>query len=120
MIGLHLLIDGVTIDKVSKETIRDILTDIPKIIDMTILDGPYIVKGVPENPGYTGIEIIDKSHISIHTFSDNNIISIDIYSCKTFNAKQVLDYLKNILMFKNLNVKTIIREISDSRTELPE
>lgn len=120
MIGLHLMIDGITIDKVSQETIRNILIDMPKIIDMTILNGPHIVKGVPENPGYTGVEIIDKSHISIHTFSDNNIISIDVYSCKPFNAKKVIDYLKTILTFKNLNTRTIIREISDNITDLSE
>ena len=111
MIGLHLMIDGETEGDVSKEVIKHILTDLPPKIDMHILDGPHIIQGVPENPGYTGIEVIDKSHISIHTFTENNAISIDVYSCKPFHAKKVVDYIKNQIKFKEITTRTITREI---------
>jgi len=111
MIGLHLMIDGVTVEPVSMETIRQILMDLPPRIGMHILDGPYLVQGTPENPGVTGIEVIDKSHISIHTFTANNTISIDVYSCKTFNAKKVINYLKEHIKFADFTTRTITREI---------
>ena len=111
MIGLHLIIDGETMREVSKEEVNHILTELPPRIDMNILDGPHIMQGTPENPGYTGIEVIDKSHISIHTFTENNTISIDVYSCKPFNAKKVVEYIKNRIEFKEITARTITREI---------
>ena len=111
MIGLHLMIDGETTQEVSKEEIKHILTDLPPRIDMHILNGPHIMQGIPENPGYTGIEVIDKSHISIHTFTENNTISIDVYSCKPFNVKKVVEYIKNRIEFEEITTRTITREI---------
>jgi S-adenosylmethionine decarboxylase len=111
MIGIHLIIDGVTAESVDPEAIKRILTDLPPRIDMHILDGPYIVQGVPANPGYTGIEVIDKSHIAIHTFAENNTISIDVFSCKPFNAKKAVKYIKNQIKFDEITTRTITREI---------
>ena len=105
------MIDGETAKEVSKEEIKHILTNLPPKIDMQILNGPHIMQGIPENPGYTGIEVIDKSHISIHTFTENNTISIDVYSCKPFNAKKVVEYIKNRIEFKEITTRTITREI---------
>ena len=105
------MIDGETTQEVSKEEIKHILTDLPPRIDMHILNGPHIMQGIPENPGYTGIEVIDKSHISIHTFTENNTISIDVYSCKPFNVKKVVEYIKNRIEFKEITTRTITREI---------
>lgn len=111
MIGIHLIIDGITKDNVEPETIQTILTELPPKIDMHILNGPHIIQGVPENPGYTGIEVIDKSHISIHTFTENNTISIDVFSCKPFNAKKAVEYIKKLIEFNEITTRVITREI---------
>jgi S-adenosylmethionine decarboxylase len=111
MIGVHLMVDGETDGSVSEETVERILRDLPAMIDMNILAGPYVVRGVPENPGVTGIEVIDKSHIAIHTFDENNTISIDVYSCKPFNAKNAVEYLKKQIKFTEMTSRTITREI---------
>ena len=113
MIGIHLMVDGETANEIKEDTVRHILEDLPKHIDMHILDGPHIMQGVPENPGITGIEVIDKSHIAIHTFNENNTISIDVYSCKPFNAKKVVEYLKEHIEFNKITTRTITREIID-------
>lgn len=111
MIGVHLMVDGETDGSISSETVERILRELPARIDMNILDGPHVVKGVPENPGVTGIEVIDKSHIAIHTFDENNTISIDVYSCKPFNAKNAVGYLKEQIKFIEITSRTITREI---------
>ena len=111
MIGVHLMIDGETDGPVSAKIVEKILKDLPAKIDMSILDGPHVVRGVPENPGITGIEVIDKSHIAIHTFDENNTISIDVFSCKPFNAKKAVEYLKERIKFMEITTRTITREI---------
>ncbi len=111
MNGVHLIVDGITKGPVDAETVRYILTDLPPRIEMSILNGPHVVKGVPENPGITGIEVIDKSHIAIHTFDENNTISIDVYSCKPFNAKKAVEYLKEHINFDKITTRVITREV---------
>ena len=95
MIGLHLLLDGIMTSQIGKADLEIILNELPGRIGMHILAGPIIVEGVKENPGWTGFVIIDKSHISIHTFNDGNRISVDVFSCKPFETDSVLEYLKH-------------------------
>ena len=93
MIGLHLILDGVMREPVTRETVDTILHELPGRIGMKILAGPVVVAGHPINPGWTGFVVIDKSHIAIHTFTEGNRISIDVYSCQPFDADEVERYL---------------------------
>jgi S-adenosylmethionine decarboxylase len=111
MIGLHLIIDGESKEKITENTVTTILNELPDIIEMDILDGPHIVEGVPGNPGWTGFVIIDKSHISIHTFEKTSLLSIDVFSCKPFNTEKTVKYLKNMISFTKINTRTINREL---------
>ncbi len=70
------------------------LRDIAGLCGMTIVGGPLVLKGVPENPGVTGICVVDFSHISIHTFSNPGEACIDVFSCKPFDPELIHDYLK--------------------------
>lgn len=83
---------------VDVEGLRGFLKTLPGVIDMSVLRGPEIAEGIPENPGISGFVIIDFSHISIHTFSKYNEALVDIFSCKPFKkedaTKAVLEYFK--------------------------
>lgn len=74
------------------EAIRQFLEEIVKRVNMSILEGPIIAEGKPENPGVSGLVIIDFSHISVHTFTKYNEALIDIFSCKQFERNPVVDY----------------------------
>ena len=110
MIGLHLLVDGVMEESLDGDDLTFILQDLPGRIGMNILSGPTVVEGVPENPGWTGFVIIDKSHIAIHTFTVNNTISVDVYSCKLFNEEKVVEYLKKHIKFSKIHTEVISRD----------
>jgi S-adenosylmethionine decarboxylase len=111
MIGLHLMVDGLVEEQVGRETVELVLRELPGLIGMSILDGPYVVEGVPENPGWTGFVIIDKSHISVHTFTETSTVSIDVYSCKPFNTKKAVSYLRNHISFSEMITQTLTREV---------
>ena len=111
MIGLHLMVDGIASALISKEQIEEILSELPASIGMKILSGPFVVRGHPENPGWTGFVIIDKSHISIHTFDEGNLVSVDIFSCKTFDKNEVHRFLKQKLVLKETRLNLIVRTI---------
>ncbi len=63
---------------------------------MHILAGPLVSEGIPENPGLSGVILIDYSHISIHTFTATGEALVDIFSCKPYKqedaVKATLDY----------------------------
>jgi S-adenosylmethionine decarboxylase len=109
MIGEHLIVDAVMEHPIGRHEVEDLLRKLPPMIDMNILAGPFVVEGVPENPGWTGFVIIDKSHISIHTFDDGNLVSIDVFSCKPFNAEQALSYIRCRISLTRLNSRTLTR-----------
>ncbi len=80
------------------EGLKKFLNDLPPLIDMHALTQPMVIAGVPENPGITGFVIIDYSHISAHTFTNNGEALVDIFSCKPYEqetaVKATLDYFK--------------------------
>lgn len=75
-----------------REALRQFLEDLVKTINMTILEGPIIAEGKPENPGLSALVIVDFSHLSIQTFTKYNEALIDIFSCKEFNKDLAIDY----------------------------
>ncbi len=109
MIGLHLMLDGVMKEEVTRDMVDAILHELPGRIDMKILAGPVVVAGHDCNPGWTGFVVIDKSHISIHTFTEGSRISIDVYSCQPFDAGEVERYLKSKIGLKRINKRLINR-----------
>ncbi len=109
MIGEHLIVDGVMKHPIGRHEVENLLRELPPRIDMNILAGPVVVEGVPENPGWTGFVIIDKSHISIHTFDEGNLVSIDVFSCKPFDAERALRYIRSRISLTRVNSQTLTR-----------
>jgi S-adenosylmethionine decarboxylase len=97
----HIIID---ISHVDNEVLSDeqgleqFLRGFPEAIGMHVLKGPMVAVGVPENPGITGVVIIDYSHISVHTFTEYGDALVDVFSCKPFDQESavqaVLGYFK--------------------------
>jgi S-adenosylmethionine/arginine decarboxylase-like enzyme len=76
-----------------------------KKIDMNILAGPYSSQVSKKgNKGLSGVAIIDTSHISIHTWDEEQpaLIQLDVYSCKEFKKADVIDCLDE---FKPITVE---------------
>ncbi len=109
--GVHLIVDGALKGRVDESDISKILSELPSEIGMKVLSGPLMVKGRPDNPGWTGVIIIDKSHIAIHTFDLDGLISIDVYSCKPFDGEAILEYLKSSLPIERLSSRLISRGV---------
>lgn len=84
-----------------KETLVDMgllyktLEDLPERIGMKKMILPYIVVGASD-PGLTGFVIIETSHISFHSFSEEKTLYIDVFSCLEFDCEKVISYLENI------------------------
>jgi S-adenosylmethionine decarboxylase len=105
------MIDGRMEKKISIENVYEMLDEFARIMGAKKLSHPYIIKGLPHNPGITGFLIIDRSHISIHTFEEQMKILIDIFNCYPFNPDEIFKYLSNFSFIKILNTNFVTREI---------
>ena len=107
----HFIIDAFGCDVAllsNIDRLRVLVKQIVKLLDMNILKGPVIARGIPDNPGLSVFALIDFSHISIHTFTNSKEFCLDIFSCKMFDYKKLETFVKNIF---NLTDKQIYKSI---------
>lgn len=91
------LSDAVVLDR--------ILHELAAVVEMTILAGPLIAEGHPDNPGLTGFVVVDYSHISIHTFTKHQEALIDIFSCKPYDKTAVQKYIQEHCCTTNSTIR---------------
>lgn len=90
----HVIVDlsGVPSDRLTDaEGLTKFLKELPGVIEMSVLKGPEVAEGIPENPGLSGFVIIDFSHISVHTFTKYNEALVDIFSCKPYDQDVAIE-----------------------------
>jgi S-adenosylmethionine decarboxylase len=106
----HIIFDAFGCDKkklIDENFILKLLLEIPELIHMKILSGPNLVLDrSKKTPGITAFEIINYSHISIHTFLKTGEIFIDIFSCRRFDHAKISKYLFSKLKVKPNQVET--------------
>src|SRR3989339_1976449 len=98
--GLHVTIDasGCNKRKLSSVTlVYDILNKLPSKIGMTKMTLPYVAKWLDKfasgTEGISGFVMIAESHLSIHTFPDQDYVFMDIFSCRSFDTEKAIKYL---------------------------
>ena len=116
--GLHLIIDAQECDRkklVNNQFIYNLLDKLPNLLSMNKMTLPYVV-GWKDKwatiPGISGFVMIAESHISIHTFPEQNYAFIDMFSCKHFDAEMAANFLAKALGSKRIEKKVIERGIS--------
>jgi len=98
--GLHVTIDALGCDKrklASQSLVYDILNKLPSKIGMTKMTLPYVAKWLDKfasgTEGISGFVMIAESHLSIHTFPDQDYVFMDIFSCRSFDTEKAIKYL---------------------------
>lgn len=114
--GLHLMIDAYQCDERVLSDVKalyNFLDKTPEKVDMKKMTKPYLVttpgNGGHDPGGWSGFVIIEESHISVHTFVKRKFVTIDLYSCKTFDTKKVINEVKKVFKTKDLEVYEQVR-----------
>ncbi len=103
---MHLTIDGFRGNPeklASEELVRELLDRIPDAIGMTKISTPHVLRYVGEKPedwGVSGFVLIAESHITFHTFPARELVWVDIFSCKGFDADLATQLLQDAFELK--------------------
>jgi S-adenosylmethionine decarboxylase len=113
--GKHLLLDAYGIEEKklkNRQAILKLLRGLPKKFKMRPL-GNAVVKKVASdlysNWGLSGFVMLYESHVSLHTWPDEGYLAMDIYSCKDFNHKGMIKFLKKFWNAKKIKTKVVVR-----------
>ena len=115
--GEHITIDGYggNYDKLNdEELVSKVLNELPEKLEMHKLSEPVVYhaddNGKKDPGGWTGVVVIEESHISIHTFPARGFISADVYTCQNGLDKEfILDYFKKTFDLNEIEHNFIIR-----------
>ena len=110
--GTHLIVElyDVNFDKLnSSNEIKECLENSAKLAKATILYS-YFHEFQPQ--GITGVIVLAESHITIHTYPEDNYAALDIFMCYGMNPSLCLETILLYFNPKNHNIKQLIRGIS--------
>jgi len=120
-VGRHLLIDGFCEESeplASASRLEGMFRRLVGTLDMEILVPP-VTKEVPLQPeklatgsdegGITSFCVITTSHMSIHTWPLRRFFSMDVYSCKDFDADAALAVIREELGASAIRCKNVVR-----------
>jgi S-adenosylmethionine decarboxylase len=113
--GQHLMVDGYGGNSEKMENldlIYNFLDTYPEKMEMTKIMPPYVFKYLgkkPEDWGLSGVVLIAESHISIHTFPLKQYLSLDIFSCKTFDSDKAIRFIIDMFGLTKTEIKLLNR-----------
>lgn len=106
-LGSHELLD-------SKQTVERILLELPGLLGMRRLSEPIVYRApgnaLKDPGGWSGVVVIEESHISVHTFPARRFVSIDVYTCRNgLSLPHIEAYFKEIFHLGEVETNFIRR-----------
>jgi len=114
--GKHLIIDAKCCD-IAKATNPEYITKFTKelvvLIDMVPFGEPQMVhfgNNTLDKSGWTVIQLIETSNIMGHFLDHNGDLYLDVFSCKDYNEKSVVDFLDQWFSPDEIKFQTVMRD----------
>ncbi len=93
VLGKHLLIEqSGLISSLKSDALDSVLRQAAQAAGAKVLGSNFHDFG--EGCGYTGVIVLAESHISIHTWPENNYAALDIFMCGDCDPDLALDFLR--------------------------
>jgi len=107
----RLIIEGKYTTKPTRTSVKKFLVDLSKKLKMTIIYGPVIKDVAGDfNPKHKGLEVVliwAESGASLYIWDHFNFFTMDIYTCKKFNPKDVLTLVKKFFGAREIAHKNV-------------
>ena len=69
-----------------------------------------------EPQGVTGVVLLAESHLSVHTWPEEGLITVDIFTCGAMDASLIVQRLRDALSPRREHLNTIMRGQAASAT----
>jgi len=120
-LGLHILADlyGVEAERIDRvEDIRDLLETAVKVANLTKISSHYYQF---QPHGATGVVLLAESHISIHTWPEHGLATVDVYNCgDPTKAYRAMEYIISTLEPKRVDKQVHERGIVGEKEQSEE
>ena len=94
-----------------KRALKKFGNELCKVIEMKPYGKPIVKRfGKGNLRGYTLVQLIETSNITVHLDEFENKVFIDIFSCRNFDAKKAKDFSRDYFKAKEIKCKTIFRK----------
>jgi len=74
-----------------------------------VLDTSHVVF---PNRAITLVLILAESHLSVHTWPEENLVAVDLFSCGAIDGSAVIDYLITGLRLESVTVRQMARGLA--------
>jgi len=105
----RLIIEGHYTIKANGETIKEYLAKLSKVLKMRIFAGPFswppdkwTHPEVKLEEGLSGFVAWTESGCQVYTWRFCKFFTVDLYSCKRFDAAKVIEFTRNFFKSKDL------------------
>jgi S-adenosylmethionine/arginine decarboxylase-like enzyme len=98
-----------------KDNIKNFVQELVIAIDMVAIGNPWIERtaiGIPDKEGFSLYQLIVNSNISAHFVDVPRQIYLDVFSCKNFDRKIVIEIVKKYFNPEKINQNFVIRDAS--------
>ncbi|MBS7612760.1 S-adenosylmethionine decarboxylase [Candidatus Bathyarchaeota archaeon] len=96
----RLIIEGFYDVSLSQEFLKNFLIGLSKTLDMKVIAGPYLFSPNSFSKlhhGLGGFMAWAESGVTFYSWGPHKFFTLDIYSCKAFDTKLALEYVKKKL-----------------------
>ena len=113
--GPHLVIDAYVCDPAvlgSLSAIYHLLDTLPDLIGMSKIRPPFVQQHLASpDPewGITGDVIISTSHCAIHTYPVRGVAFLDVFSCRSFDTDQAMEFVREALRPATMDTELLQR-----------
>lgn len=110
--GKHLILTARGCDEalLEKPKVAEFMTQLVDQIDMVAFGDPIVERfGKGVQTGISAVQLIETSAIVIHTNDQARDMYLDVFSCKTFDEHDVVDFVKTYFNPAKYNYQVLMR-----------
>ena len=104
----RLIVEGHFKAKLTSDSIKEYLNKLSELLHMTVFAGPYCWP--PDDRSQPQVPLVDlngfiawkESGCHVYAFSETSFFTSDIYSCKPYDAKTVVEYTRKFIDSEDL------------------
>lgn len=116
--GRHLIVDcsGISYEKcVNDKLLLETLMEAAKAAGANIINTSRYRFGHDSPAGCSVFVMLDESHISVHTYADEEKMALDVFTCGTnTDCRKILDLIVRALGIHKMKITTLER-LADSK-----